>query len=153
MDPASENGLLGTFMDAAAGGSEIFFVIIIVGLILGVLMVGVLVLFNGPFGRSQSRRQSSERRAEERLRQHKDLVHRIRSFARSRQEAVAQGIETPEAAASALQHYGDGVLDTVTISTRNVKQVDRVRSLVAQEMSRLRQGVPGVTNTQDCQGT
>lgn len=122
----------GDFLDAASSGGEVLLIVVVIALVFGVLLIAAFFVLDGARG---SRR--ANRRRESHHRQHKDLEHRIAHFARSRQAAVSSGQESPEAAIRALEHYGEGVLDSVASTTRNVRRLARVRELVALEVSRL----------------
>jgi len=136
MDPVSESDPLPTFFDAATSGGELLVTFSIMAIVFGLLLVGGFLLLNGPQGRARASR-SSRLREEERERNHRDLIQRIRSYSRHREAAIHEGAESPEAALRALQHYGEGVIDTIACNTRNVKQIDHIRAQVAQEVARL----------------
>lgn len=143
MDPVNPD-TLPDYAGAALSGGEMLLIFMAITVILGALMIGLFLMFNGPRGRSRASRSSRERDAE-RLRSHKDLVARIHSYSRRCEEAILNGMESPEQAALTLQHYGDGVLDSVMSNTRNVKQIDGIRALVGDETDRLRAlSVPAV---------
>jgi len=142
MDPVLDTSPVDTYVDAAASGGEMVFVFVVIVLVLGVILVGLFFLLNAPLDEFRANRVGHRRRAEEQMREHKDLRQRIRIYARSRRDAVAAGDESPETAARAFRDYGEGVMDSVTSSTRSRRQIDRIRLLVTEEAARLHTSGP-----------
>jgi len=141
MDAVTPSETLPDLTEAAMSAGEMMLIFLAIVLTIAAVVVGTFLLFNENRGRSRASRTSRERE-EARLRSHRDLLERIRSYARRCEEDVTRGIESPDEAARALQHYGDGVLDSVMAGTRNVKQIERIRQQVEDEMARLRAITP-----------
>ncbi|QID19343.1 hypothetical protein G3580_18010 [Nitrogeniibacter mangrovi] len=107
------------------------------GLFLVVLVAAWLfVRVDGVSSRERSRR-SRAAREQERRRNRQDMALRVRGYARSRHEAVACGVESPDEAMRSMRDYGNGVVDAITCSTRNVKQIESLRTLIESESKRL----------------
>lgn len=136
MDPISETVSASNVADAALSGGELLFIFIAITVVAVACMVGGFMLLNGSGGRSRASR-TSRQREEERMRNHRDLVERIRSYSRRCEEAVTTGEESADEALKALVYYGEGVIDTIACNTRNVKQIDSIRRQVGEEVERL----------------
>lgn len=107
-----------------------------------VVALGLAALFlklNKGSGRRSGRRTRAELE-QDRRRRRKDMVHRIRGYARLRQAAVAEGLESPEMASRALRDYGAGVLDALACSTRNVTLIESLQGILAKECRLLESG-------------
>jgi len=136
METTAEPTLFPALWDSALTGGGLVLSILGVLLIGGLVVIGGFVIFDLRRGRGRGGR-SREARESERRRRQRDLIHCIRRYARTRQEAISSGQETLEVAIRSLRDYGEGIVDSVISSTHYVKQIEALRKLIEKEIALL----------------